>query len=242
VSGVRRSRDQQGSWSSGGRDVRLAGVRLAGVRVSWRTVDDGDFFCPDCGGDRSYRRRSGRRLFVLLGVPVFPRGAVAPVLECASCRGHFGTEVLDHPTTYRLASQLRDAVHAIALTVLAAGGYDSPTARRTAVNAVRNVGFTECTEDQLLTLLAALRAERAISRVPEADVPAEIELHEALAPLAPHLAQAGREGLLLRGARIALADGPYQAAEREALAAVGRALRIDDADVDRLLAQARTPS
>ena len=160
--------------------MRLAGV--PGVRVSWHTVDDGDFFCPGCGGDRSYRRRSGRRLFVLLGVPLFPRGAVAPVLECASCRGHFGTEVLDHPTTYRLASQLRDAVHAIALTVLAAGGYDSPTARRTAVNTVRNVGFTECTEDQLLTLLAALRAERAISVVPEADVPAEIELHEATGP------------------------------------------------------------
>ena len=107
---------------------------------------------------------------------------------------------------------------------------------------MRNAGFMECTEDQLLTLLAALRAQRAISVVPEADIPAEIELHEAMAPLAPHLAPAGREGLLLRGARIALADGPCPAAEREVLAAVGRALRIDEADVDRLLAQARTPS
>lgn len=170
---------------------------------------------------------------VLLGVPLLSRGAVAPVLECAACRGHFGTQALDHPTTYRLASMLRDAVHAIALTVLAAGGSESPTARRTAVHTVRGAGFTECTEDQLLTMLAALSA---------GSVSAEIELHEALAPLAPHLASAGRESLLLHGARIALADGAYRPAERDALAAVGRSLRIDEEDVERLLAEARTPS
>jgi len=233
VSGDRRSRDQQGSRSRG-----VRGLRLGGVRTSWHTVDDGDFFCPRCGGDRSYRRRNGRRRFVLLGVPLLSRGAVATVLECAACHGHFGTETLDHPTTYRLASLLRDAVHAIALTVLAAGGGESRTARQAAVDTVRSAGFTECTEDQLLILMAALSAEtgRADS------VTAEIELHEALAPLAPHLAPAGRESLLLHGARIALADGPYSPAEREALTAVGRSLQIDEQDVDRLLAEARTPS
>lgn len=238
MSGVRRSPDQRESWSTGGR-----GVRLAGVRTSWRTVADGDFFCPGCGGDRSYRRRAGRRRFVLLGVPLLSRGAVAPVLECAACRGHFGTEALDHPTTYRLASMLRDAVHAIALTVLAAGGSESRTARETAVATVRSAGFTECTEDQLLTLLAALSAERGCAASsPSGGVSAGIELHEALAPLAPHLAAAGRESLLLHGARIALADGQYCSAEREVLAAVGSSLGIDEEDVERLLTQACTPS
>jgi tellurite resistance protein TerB len=176
---------------------------------------------------------------VLLGVPLLSRGAVAPVLECAACHGHFGTEALDHPTTNRLSLLLRDSVHAIALTVLTAGGGESRAAREAAVHTVRSAGFSGCSEDQLLTLLAALSAERGSA----ADsVSAEIELHEALAPLAPHLAAAGRESLLLQGARIALADGPYCPAEREALEAVGRSLRIDEDDVDRLLAQACTPS
>ena len=86
----------------------------------------------------------------------------------------------------------------------------------------------ECTEDQLLD--APRRVGRRSGRSPsppEADVPAAIELHEALEPLAPHLAPAGREAILLQGARIALADGPYQPAEREVLAAVGAALQID---------------
>jgi len=201
-------------------------------------VDDGDFFCPGCGGDRSYRRRTGRRRFVLLGVPLLSRGAVEPVLECAACHGHFGTEALDHPTSHRLAALLHEAVHAIALSVLTAGGWESRTVRESAVETVRSAGFTGWTEDQLQTLLAALSAERDSG----GSVSAEIELHEALVPLAPHLAPSGRESLLLQGARIALADGRYCAAERGVLAAVGRTLGIEEEEVDRLLAQAaRTP-
>ena len=70
-----------------------------------------------------------------------------------------------------------------------------------------------------------------------------IELHEVLEPLTPHLAPAGRESVLLQGARIALADGPYSAAERQVLTTVGNALRIAPEDTASLLAAAaRTPS
>lgn len=52
----------------------------------------------------------------------------------------------------------------------------------------------------------------------------------------------GRESILLQGARIALADGPYTPAERDVLATVGAALTICADDVTRLLVAARTPS
>ncbi|MGW8376202.1 TerB family tellurite resistance protein [Streptomyces sp. ODS28] len=219
--------------------------RLAGTRTAWRTLADGEFFCPGCGGDRSYRRRAGSRRFVLLGVPVMPRGSAGPVLECAACQGHFPPDALDHPTTTRLSAMLRDAVHAVALAVLAAGGSDARAAREAAVEAVRSAGYPECTEEQLTALLAALRCGPAGASSPvgpESRVPVEIELHEALAPLAPHLAPAGREGLLLQGARIALADGLYRAQERVVLMAMGDTLGIPAEDIDRLLAEARMPS
>ena len=71
----------------------------------------------------------GRRRFTLLGVPVLPRGETGPVVECAACHHHFGTDVLDHPTTTRFSAMLRDAVHTVALAVLAAGGTCSRTVR-----------------------------------------------------------------------------------------------------------------
>ncbi len=225
---------------------------MVGVRTSWRTLADGEFFCPECGGDRNYRRRTGRRRLTLLGVPVLPRGTAGPVLECSSCTGHFGLDALDHPTTTRFSAMLRDAVHTVTLALLAAGGTASRTVREQAVAAVRASGFTECTEEQLLSLLAALAADTG--RLPgtyhdgrdgldPCGTALAIELHEALEPLAPHLAPAGRESLLLQGARIALADGPYTGPEREVLTTVGTALSLDAQDTDRLLAAAaRTPS
>ncbi|MBI0294244.1 TerB family tellurite resistance protein [Streptomyces sp. PRKS01-29] len=220
---------------------------VVGVRTLWRTVGDGEFFCPECGGDRNYRRRTGRRRIVLLGLPVLPRGPVAPIVECAACASRYGTEVLDHPTTTRFSAMLRDAVHTVALAVLAAGGTEATAVRQVAVGAVRAAGFADCSEDQLLALIEALAADTG--RLPGAcgerdgldpcGTALAIELHEALEPLAPHLAPTGREAILLQGARIAVADGPYRPAERAVLETVGRALMICPDDTARLLAATR---
>lgn len=86
-----------------------------------RTVGDGEFFCPGCGSDRSYLRRIGRHRFALLGIPLLPRVTVGTMVECAACRTCFRTDVLGHPTTTRFSAMLRDAVHTVALAVLAAG-------------------------------------------------------------------------------------------------------------------------
>ncbi|WP_420705548.1 TerB family tellurite resistance protein [Streptomyces sp. NRRL F-5126] len=219
--------------------------RLCGVRTSWSTVGDGEFFCPDCGGDRNYRRRTGRRRFTFLGVPLMSRGSAGPVAECAACRARFGMDVLDHPTTARFSAMLRDAVHTVALAVLAAGGTASRPVRETAVVTVREAGFDDCTEDQLTELVDALAADtgRYIADPGPCGAALAIELHEALEPLAPHLAAPGRESIVLGAARIALADGAYSPAEREVLATVGGALQLAPEVTTRLLAAAsRTPS
>lgn len=220
---------------SGGRELRPLGgggrtAWLVSVRTAWRAVDDGEFYCAHCGGDRNYRGLTGRRRLTVLGVPLLSRGTAAPVVECADCQRAFPPAALAAPTTRRLAVLLRDGVHTIALALLAAGGSQAPAARAAAVRSVGAAGFPECTEERLLTLLDALGGEG------EAGVAAE--LRAALGALAPHLARPGRERLLLGGARVALADGPYTAAEREALAAVGGALGLGAAETERLLAAA----
>ncbi|MCZ9341375.1 TerB family tellurite resistance protein, partial [Streptomyces sp. TRM76130] len=194
---------------------------MLGTRTAWTAVGDGEFFCPGCGGDRNYRRLTGRRRLALLGMPLLSRGDAGPVVECAACRRHFGTDVLDHPTTTRFSAMLRDAVHTVALAVLAAGGACSRTALTAAAGAVRAAGFEDCTEERLAALVEALAADTGRVRGEPCGSGLAIELHEALDPLAPHLAAAGRESILLQGARIALADGPYTPAERDTLATVG---------------------
>lgn len=227
-------------WGRNGRAVPVS--RILGTRTAWTTVGDGEFFCPGCGGDRNYQRLTGRRRITCLGVPVLPRGETGPVVECAACRRHYGADVLDHPTTTRFSAMLRDAVHTVALAVLAADGNCARTSLETAASAVRSAGFDDCTEDQLGALVEALALDTGRVFGEPCGASLAIELHEALDPLAPHLAPTGREAILLQGARIALADGPYTPAERDVLSTVGAALTICADDVTRLLATARTPS
>lgn len=127
-------------WGRNGRSVQVP--RILGTRTAWSTVGDGEFFCPGCGGDRNYQRLTGRRRFTLLGVPVLPRGETGPVVECAACHRHYGADVLDHPTTTRFSAMLRDAVHTVALAVLAAGGTCARTSLETAASAVRSAAST----------------------------------------------------------------------------------------------------
>ncbi|RZU24976.1 TerB family tellurite resistance protein [Streptomyces sp. BK239] len=226
-----------------GRDGRADGLaRILGTRTAWTPVGDGEFFCPGCGGDRNYQRLTGHRRLTLLGVPVLPRGASAPVVECAACRRHYGTDALEHPTTVRFSAMLRDAVHTVALAVLRAGGACARASLETAAATVRTAGFPDCTEEQLAALVDALDTDTGRAHGEPCTPGLAAGLHEALAPLAPHLAPAGRESVFLQGARIALADGPYTPAEREVLTTVGTALTICTTDVTRLLAAARTPS
>ncbi|MGW0641010.1 TerB family tellurite resistance protein [Streptomyces badius] len=221
---------------------------LCGVRTFWDAVGDGVFFCPCCGGDRNYRRLTGRRRLTVLGVPLVRRGEAEPVVECAACLAHHAPEVLDHPTTTRFSAMLREAVHTVTLAVLAAGGTTSRTVLEAAVATVRDAGLDDCTQEQLFTVVEVLAADtgRGSGTDPAAEAcgpTLAIELHEVLAPLAPHLAGAGRESVLLQSARIALADGPYCAAERQVLTTVGSALGIPAEETARLLAEAaRTPS
>ncbi|MFF4248342.1 TerB family tellurite resistance protein [Streptomyces sp. NPDC001822] len=226
---------------------RATGLRICGSRTVWETVGDGEFFCPGCGGDRNYRRLTGRHRLTVLGLPLLARGTAGPVVECAACGTHFGTDVLDHPTTTRFSAMLREAVHTVTLAVLAAGGTTSRTVLEAAAATVREAGLDDCTQEQLFTIVEVLAAETGSGGAgPAAEAcgaALAIELHEALKPLAPHLATTGREAVLLQGARIALADGAYNQAEREVLTTVGSALRLCPADTAALLAAAaRTPS
>jgi hypothetical protein len=200
--------------------------RPAGTRIRWSTTGDGDFHCPSCGGDRRYLRREGLLRWTLLGVPLLPRGRTGPVLECAGCAGHFDVAALKTPTATRLTAMLQEAVRTLVLAVLATGGADNACVRGAAAEALREAGRADCTA-------SATGGDEVLCR---------IELHEALAPLALHLAPEGRERLLLTGARVALADGLYRAAERDLLAAAGVALRLGTETTHRLLAEAaRTP-
>ncbi|GAA4848006.1 TerB family tellurite resistance protein [Kitasatospora terrestris] len=180
----------------------------------------------------------------MLGTPVLPLGPVIGSVQCTSCHGRYGTDALEQLTSLRLAAMLRDAQYTIALAALAAGGTAGRAGRDAACTVIREAGFEDCGEAQVLAALAALSGHGGGDPI---DVAAEgsglaVELHAALEPLAPHLALQGRARLLTQGAWVALADGRYLPQERAALGVVGRCLKLSTAQVDALLEAATSAS
>ncbi|MDI2127484.1 TerB family tellurite resistance protein [Yinghuangia seranimata] len=195
-----------------------------GVRTVRTVLEDGEFFCPECGGDRRYQYGVGRRFLLVCGIAVLPVSRPASSVECAVCRFGFDPGVLTVPTGRRLTALLRDVTRALAVGALVAGGESSPAARAAAVAAVRDVGVTAYTDELLGADLYAHAGED--------------DGVEALDALAAHLAPGGRARLVAVAARVALADGPYRTLELDMLLGAGARLGLTRAEIDRVLDEA----
>ncbi|MFC5750054.1 zinc-ribbon domain-containing protein [Actinomadura rugatobispora] len=174
---------------------------IFGLSVFFRTVGEGTFHCPRCGGDRSYRQRVGRRWFTLFFLPVVPLNQVGEVVECRTCRTRFDVGALRQPTAGQMAAALPAGMRAAAALVLRAGGAGHPAARARAAEAVQ--GYGEARYDD-----AAVEADLRL---------AEPFLEQEVAGAGAQLAMEAKEWFLAQAARVALADGPLSDAERAVL-------------------------
>ncbi|GAA4492148.1 TerB family tellurite resistance protein [Actinoallomurus oryzae] len=186
---------------------------IFGLSVFFRTIGQGDFHCPNCGGDRHYRQRVARRWFTLFFIPVIPLNHVGEVIECGTCRGRFNLDVLRLPTAQQMAAALPMAMRAAVGAVLVAGDPADSAARTRAVEAVRGYGMADFDDETL----AADLEER-----PDGT-------DEVIAQAGAQLTTEAREWFLAQVVRVALADGAIGAGERQALHAVAGRLGMTPA-------------
>ena len=229
---------------------------VMGVRTSWRTVADGEFFCPDCGGDRTTSAGpavAGSPSSASRSSPAVPQGRSwsAPPAAATSARTPWTTPP---PSASPRCSGTPSTPSPSRCWPPAALLPRGPRHRRRDGPRGRLRG--------LLRGRAADPARRPRRRHRPADrhlrrgdrrplrSPGPGPVRHSAGHRAPRGAGAARpaprpsgpEALLLQGARIALADGSYTPAEREVLSTVGSALTLRPAEINRLLAAARTPS
>lgn len=200
---------------------------IFGWRVVFFTITRGVFHCPDCGGDREYRRRQGRNFFTLFFIPVIPlTKAGGEFVECDTCHGRWNEGVLNVPTTAQLAQMPAMLLRMAIAQVMRSGDYTDAAARSRAVAVVQQAGDTGYDD-------AALTADlgRPFDEV-------RVEMARAASALAPE----ARESILRAAAEIALVDGPLTASEEETLAAVGADLELTRVQVTGVVSMARQQS
>ncbi|MFD0686622.1 hypothetical protein [Actinomadura fibrosa] len=172
-----------------------------GLTAVFRTVSEGTFHCPRCGGDRAYRRRAGRRWCSLFLVPLVPLWRLGQVVECRACRGRFAPAALRTATARQMAAALPAGMRAAAALVLDAGDPSDGTARARAVEAVRGYGGTDYDT-------ASVDADLALRRE---------FLEDEVALAGSHLAVEAKEWFLAQAVRVGLAGGPLGDAQRSVL-------------------------
>lgn len=175
-------------------------IIIWGLRVIYRVIAQGVFFCRKCGGDRGYRHRAGRRFVTLFFLPIIPLNKTGEHVQCTTCKTRYVTEVLRLPTAAQMQQALPEGMRALVAVMLRAGDPGSAAARRRAVDAVTAAG-AESYHDEALD---ADLAQPAAAGRPK------------IAALRDQLQVAAREWYLAELIRIGMADGPLSGAERAA--------------------------
>jgi hypothetical protein len=191
-----------------------------GLRVIYRTLGRGVFFCRRCGGDRDYRHRAGRRFVTVFFIPLIPLMKTGEHVQCLTCKTRYVTEVLKLPTTVQMQLAHAAGMRAMVAIILRAGDPASPLARRRALDAVTGTGDTSYDEDTLEADLSE-PAETAVPKINALGGQLQIE---------------AREWCLAEAIRIAMADGPLTGAERAAAAHLAAALGMTQAQAIGVIA------
>jgi zinc-ribbon family/Tellurite resistance protein TerB len=184
-----------------------------GLRVVHHTITQGVFFCRNCGGDRNYRKRAGRRYITLFFIPVVPLSRTSVHVQCVTCKTRYVTEVLKLPTAEQMQAALPAGARALVSVMLRAGDPGCPAARRRAIEMAAAAGAQGYDD----TALDADLAEPAAAG------------QRPIAVLGGQLKPEAREWYLAELVRIALADGPLTGAERAAAELVAAELGMTQA-------------
>ncbi|HSA51431.1 MAG TPA: zinc ribbon domain-containing protein [Yinghuangia sp.] len=196
-----------------------------GFKTLFKTLSEGVFFCPQCGGDRSYQLKLARRWFTLFFIPVFTYKQDGVHVECQVCKGTFAETALQRQTNAAMALGKRDAMRAVAFSILRTAGTPSAAARAKAAEAISSV-----VSSAGAYTVAELDAEWAT---------AHIDLEGTLVPLGDAMQGGGREWLLSWAVAIASVDGEVSAAERALLDRIGALLQMSSAHVAGVVATAQ---
>jgi zinc-ribbon family len=189
----------------GGRGGAL--LIIFGLKVFFRTIGQGVFHCPRCGGDRQYRLRAGRRFFTLFFVPVIPLTKVGEHVQCQACQTRFHLAVLRLPTTAQMSAALPAGMRAAAVTMLQASAPASSAARQQAIEAICGAGASGYGPANL-----------------DADLEQPVPDPGSLTQVGAQLTPEAREWFFAQVVRIALVEGPLSAAQRRVAQVIGQHL------------------
>ena len=70
-------------------------IIIFGTRTRKKTVESGDFYCPNCNDSRPYEKKEIAQYFALFFIPLFKMEDLGHYIECQKCKKQFSDAVLN---------------------------------------------------------------------------------------------------------------------------------------------------
>ena len=77
----------------------MLGLIIFGTRGVRSTVEEGQFYCPQCDGQQPYKLKKVTQFFTLYFIPLIPLGQKGRYVECQSCRNTYIERILEMRAT-----------------------------------------------------------------------------------------------------------------------------------------------
>ncbi len=200
---------------------------IFGTRGVTLKTGSGDFACPQCRTTRPYVYRTVRRFFTLYFIPVIPLDKLGEYVECQGCRGTFRPDVLNYdPQTERNKARVEFAQSVKRVTILTAlADGDLEETEEEAIRAVYQGLSGEDLEP------GDLQSEVTMARQAGA-TPASFA-----GGMADNLNEHAKEVVMKAALRVALADGPLNVEEEQAIDDLAAGLNMTQAHYRGIMAE-----
>lgn len=200
---------------------------IFGTRGVKSTIKQGEFNCPQCEEQRTYRHRKVTKFFTLYFIPLIPYGSAGEFVECTSCKGTFVTKVIDYNKNNAndafLSEYEKAMKHSMVLMMLADGHIDEDEMLMVQ-KIINKFGHNDVTLDELEQYVHEVEAN-----------PEDVSTY--LKRVTPSLNEHGKEIVIKSAISVAIADGHVDPAEIDLLHGMADALEMSKAHFKGILAE-----
>lgn len=202
-------------------------IFIWGSRGRAKSIEQADFFCPDCNSRQDMDLMHVKNWFTLYWIPIFPMGDLGKYVECRRCKSTFNERVRDYdPETQAEAFEAEFSI----------------AAKRVMFKMALADGEIDDAEIAQITQAFQNIAKREIDA---ADIAAELEMarkdtltvQDYLQDVAPGLNDTGKELVLRSAIAVAKADGTVDPEEIVQIKEVIAALDMPKAYANGVLAE-----
>ena len=204
---------------------------IFGSRGLTSVVETNQFHCPQCGTMRTGSLKQVRNFFTLYFIPLIPMGIAGRYIECDSCGGTYGEEILSYDPEVERQETQTQMLRVMVMAALADGEVDEDERRSIATQYQQFAG--------LPLAPATLDNEIAMARSSGANL--NTYVGSFVENLSPHGKALVVSFAFHTMTASALARGQLQPGHQDQLTQLGKTLQIPDDQYVELIKQLSEP-